>query len=73
MKIRIETLTDSWDCDICGPAYAYGARVYFDDKLAIDMSPTAHCYDGDSYTEEEIFKAILSKLGHTVEVLWHTQ
>lgn len=69
MKIKIELLTDSWDCDTCGFSDAYGALVYFDDTLVIDMSPHAHCYAGDSYTDEDIFKAILSKLGHTVEVV----
>lgn len=69
MKIRVETLTDSWDCDTCGFSASYGAKVYFDDNLAVDMTPTAHCYAGDTYTDEDIFKAILIKLGHTVEVL----
>ena len=69
MKIKVETLTDSWDCDTCGFSDAYGAKVYFDDNLVIDMSPTANCYAGDNYTDEDIFKAILIKLGHTVEVL----
>lgn len=69
MKIKVETLTDSWDCDTCGFFDAYGAKVYFDDNLVIDMPPTAHCHAGDNYTDEDIFKAILIKLGHTVEVL----
>ena len=69
MKIKVITLTDSWDCETCGFSDAYGAQVYFDDILAIDMTPTAHCYGGDNYTDEDIFKAILNKLGHTVEVL----
>ena len=68
MKIKVEILTDVWDCDTCGFSDAYGAKVYFDDELVLDMAPVAHCYDGKNYTEEEIFKAILNKLGHTVEV-----
>ena len=31
MKIKIEWLTDCWDCDTCGWSSAEGARVYFDD------------------------------------------
>lgn len=68
MKIDIETLTDVYDCETCGGSDAYGAKVYFDGELVIDMTPTAHCYSGNTYTDEYIFTAILNKLGHTVEM-----
>lgn len=69
MKIEIEALTDSYECDTCGWSDAYGANVYFDGELAIDLIPVANCYGGKNYTDEDIFTAILNKLGHTVEIV----
>ena len=69
MNIKIETLSDSYDCETCGYSDAYGAKVYFDGKLAIDMLPIAHCYGGSNYSDEEVFIAILQKLGHNVEIV----
>lgn len=70
MNIKIEMLSDSYECDTCGWSDAYGAKVYFDGELAIDMTPVAHCYSGvNSHSDEDIFAAILNKLGHTVEIV----
>lgn len=69
MKIRIETLTDDHDCETCGWSYAEGARVYFDEKPVLDLEPHAHCYDGDNYSDTEIYKRILEVLGHEVELV----
>ena len=69
MKIEIEALGDSYECDTCGWSVAYGAKVYFDGELVLDMTPVAHCTDGSNYTDEDIFTAILNKLGHTVEIV----
>lgn len=67
MKIKIERLTDCYECDTCGWSDAEGAKVYFDDELVIDMTPVANCFGGGNYTDEDVFTAILQKLGHTVE------
>ena len=69
MNIKVEMLTDSYECDTCGWSDAYGAKVYFDGELAIDMTPIAHCYSGKNYTDEDVFTAILQKLGHNVETV----
>jgi hypothetical protein len=71
--IRIEWLYDSTDCDQagCSGGYAEGAKVYFDDKLTLDLSPAASCFGGVDYDKEDIFARILSKLGHKlVEVTY---
>lgn len=68
MKIEIEMLTDSYECDTCGWSDAYGAKVYFDGKLVLDMTPIAHCYSFNTYHDDDIFSTILQKLGHTVEI-----
>jgi len=71
--IRIEWLTDSTDCDQagCSGGYSEGAKVYFDDELAIDLSPVASCFGGVNYGFEEVFARILSELGHRlVEVTY---
>lgn len=66
--IRIEWLTDSFDCDQagCSGGYSEGARVYFDGELTLDLEPAAACFDGVSYTEEQVFGLILAKLGHNL-------
>ncbi|PJT22679.1 hypothetical protein CN884_11925 [Ochrobactrum sp. 30A/1000/2015] len=48
MKISIEWLGDTHDCETCGPSWAEGARVYIDGLLVLDLQPSAHCYDGVS-------------------------
>jgi hypothetical protein len=72
-NIRIEWMTDSSDCDQagCSGGYAEGAKVYFDDKLTLDMSPKADCFGGVDYDKEDIFSRILAELGHKlVEVTY---
>ncbi len=67
MKIKIEWLTDKMTCDTCGFSWAEGAKVYFDDKFVIDMQPSAACFDGTSYSDADVYDAILEELGHTVD------
>ena len=67
MNFRIEWKEDSYDCEDCGGSYAYGAIVYLDDKVFIDMSPVAHCYDIVNYDAADVYKAILEKLGYSME------
>jgi len=67
VKISIEWLGDTHDCETCGPAWAEGARVYIDGLLVLDLQPSAHCYDGVSYQEGDVYRHILEHLGHTVE------
>ena len=66
MKIEIEWISDDTDCETCGSSYAEGAVVKFDDEVVIDMTPCAACYDSTSYTSEEVYAAVLEKLGHEV-------
>jgi hypothetical protein len=66
-NITIEWLSDDNDCDTCGTSYAYGAHVRIDGVLVLELNPVAHCYSGTNYEREEVFKAILEYLGHTVE------
>lgn len=67
MKIRIEELSDSYDCETCGPSFAGGARVYIDGELKIDLTPSAHCFGGADYRDRDIMHAVLEHLGHEVE------
>lgn len=66
-KIKIEWLSDSYDCDTCGTSYATGARVYRNDKLILNLLPTAHCYGGSDYSEEDVYKAIMESLNYSIE------
>jgi hypothetical protein len=72
-NIRIEWLYDSTDCDQagCSGGYAEGAKVYFDDKLTLDMSPMAACFGGIHYRSEDVLSRIFEELGHKlVEVTY---
>lgn len=67
MQIRIDRLIDEYDCEDCGGSTAYGAAVWFDDKLQLELTPVARCFGGNDYTDEDIYRRILEELGHTVE------
>lgn len=66
--IRIERTTDYHDCDTCGLSMAEGANVSVDGHLVIELKPHASCFEQDSYSDREVFAAILNLLGHTVSI-----
>lgn len=61
MKIVIESIEDSTDCETCGGGYASGFNVDIDDVPFGDFSPLAHCYDSTSYSIEQVMTAILKE------------
>jgi len=65
-EIRIEWMSEASDCDQagCSGGYAEGAKVYFDEKLVLDLSPSASCFDSVDYDKDEVFGRILGALGH---------
>ena len=65
--IKIEWLSDTYDCDVCGPSYAEGARVTFPDGTVSTLPAIAHCYDNESYSSDYVYEAILYKLGYKIE------
>lgn len=67
-KIKIEWLYDYAHCETCGGAGAEGGKAYVDGVLAVDMSPVAHCYDGTSYTQDQVVEALFKHLGYSVEI-----
>lgn len=68
-EIRIEKITDEYECDDCGPSWAEGAKVYFDGALAFELTPVAHCYDGEHHNEDDIYKRVIEHLGHSVTIV----
>lgn len=64
--IRIEWLSDVWNCETCGSNYADGANVFIDDQLALELKPLAACFGGFNYDEREVFTRVLAHLGHEV-------
>lgn len=70
--IEIEKLTDSYDCETCGGDYAYGAIVRLDGKEIIHLVPVAHCYNGVSYDDDEVYAKIVEYLNLpiTVKMVW---
>lgn len=69
--VSVEWLSESVDCDTCGYNWAEGARVYFDDKLVLDLEPVAACFNGASYSTEQVFGMILKELGHNLKEISH--
>lgn len=63
-KIEIEWLSDSNDCDTCGGGYAEGAVVKIDGVTALDLTPRSACFDGDHYSQDEVYRRVLAHLGH---------
>lgn len=66
MKINIEWLSDSHDCETCGGSYAEGARVLIDGEQLGEVTPIARCCSIANFERDEVFKAILEHLGHQV-------
>lgn len=65
-NIHIKWLTDEHDCETCGSSYAEGAIVSIDGMIGLDFEPVAHCYAGETYTREQVYRKILEYLGHTI-------
>ena len=68
MKIEITTNRDTHECETCGTSYADGGTVKVDGELIIDLQAVAHCWGGQSFSQDELLVLALMKLGHTVEV-----
>lgn len=68
MKIRIENVVDTQDCETCGTSWADGYIVYLDNELFLEFSPLAACWDGVTYERDYVYAQILSKLGYEVEL-----
>ncbi|MBY3433752.1 hypothetical protein HFN89_06270 [Rhizobium laguerreae] len=61
--IRITWMTDEHQCDDCGTSYASGAVVEIEGDEPLDLKPSAYCYDGESYSRLDVYKAILAVFG----------
>jgi hypothetical protein len=62
--IRIEWIEDLHDCEDCGPSYAAGAVIHIEGREPIEMLPSAHCYDGLSYSGGDVLARIIEELGY---------
>ena len=67
MNIKIKWLYDTHQCETCGTSYAEGAEVSFDGQPHLVLPAVAHCYGGENYTQDDVYRRIIEKLGHTVE------
>lgn len=62
-EIYIDWLHDSNDCETCGGSYAEGARVFRNGEFWFELTPHAHCFGGDNYDDEEVYRQIFERLG----------
>ena len=67
--VQIKWLTDYHDCETCGTSYAEGAEVYVEENLVIAMVPSAHCFEGISYEQEDVYKKVLDYFSHKLEII----
>jgi hypothetical protein len=65
--IHIQWLGDFHDCETCGSTYASGARITIDGAVALEFIPVAHCFNGADYGQDDVYRALLEHLGHTVQ------
>jgi hypothetical protein len=63
--IKIEPLSDEYDCDTCGTSWATGYEVTFPDGSSFTLEPQAHCLGGNDWSEAELMEEILNHLGYT--------
>ena len=66
-NIKIEHLSDTSDCETCGMSWAEGAIVYLNEEVLLEMIPHASCFGGDHWSESDIYKNILLKLGYQID------
>ena len=69
-EIKIEWLRDEYEYEDCGVSYAEGANVFIDGNPVLDLTPAAHCYNGQSFDQADVLTKILEHLGHTVEAYY---
>lgn len=67
-KLKIIQLYDDYECDDCGWSTSYGATVTLNDEPFLYLKPVAHCFGGEHYSDMDILKEILVKLGYEVEI-----
>ena len=68
MKIKIEWLYDSHDCETCGSSYATGAQVQIGDT-SLRFEPHASCFDVSDWSMTEVYEEILKYMGHELEIV----
>jgi hypothetical protein len=64
--LEIKWLSDDSDCDTCGFNYADGAEVTLDGEPLLELTPVAACYGGAHWSEADVYRKIIEKLGYQV-------
>lgn len=67
MTYKIIRLYDEADCETCGTNYADGYVIEKDGEVVIDKTPTATCFGGGDYSDNDPYKDILVMEG--IEVI----
>jgi hypothetical protein len=70
-KLRIEITDDDYDCEVCGFAYATGAKIYVDGVLSLNLVPKAHCFNQINYDHNEIMRRALDLVGIELEQTYY--
>ena len=68
MKIEIEMMSDTHDCETCGGSWAMGGVVYVDGEEVLRREPVAYCYGVPTFSEYDLLVMALKKIGVEVKV-----
>jgi hypothetical protein len=68
-RVKVEYLSDTYDgCELCGTSWAEGFRVLVDGEEVTCLEPIAACTSGQSFTTEDLLRAVLAHFGHELEI-----
>lgn len=67
-KVIIEVITDYNDCEQCGGGSEEGGRIIIDGEIVFEHIPLASCFGNESYSEYDLIRMAIEKLGHTLEI-----
>ena len=62
-KYKVESVSDEYDCDTCGPSWATGyvLKELGTDLILIDLEPIAHCFGGQDFEIGDMIYRIQSE------------
>lgn len=65
---EIVFMDDSHDCETCGSSYAEGYLIKKDGEVVVDKTPSASCFGGANYNQNEAYLELVKLTGIQVDV-----
>lgn len=61
--LEIEWLSDTHNCEVCGPSFSEGAIVRLNNAVILEMIPQASCYSSETYDVTEVYDSVFDLMG----------